>query len=183
MPLKALKVKVNTPADVVPYGRGFYQLEEESLYLPVEYPQVMARFFSYLESPAVSLSLDREGRLIFIEVNLPRRRWRIKNNLIWPETADPADIRFLDFRESFISPAVYCDRRRQNLLIIFGRNHSVSNYYLAENIITQVDSRARLMTIWISDIEDDLAGREIADWRRRIRGIYPSPPHRLLSPR
>jgi len=182
MPIKAPKIRINTPADIIPYGRGFYQLEEEELYLAVEYPKERPRFFSYLESDSLSFHFDRHGRLIFIELPLPRRRWNVKDDLVFPERAKKADIRFLDFRTQFVSPAIFCDRTRENLMFRFGRGPAVYNYYLARNLIAQVSASNRLVALWVSDIVDDLAGREISAWRKQVHGEpIVLPPH-LIQP-
>lgn len=167
--LTALTVKISTPTGPTPAGRGFYQLEEESLYLPVVHADTESHFFSYLDSETVSLQLDREGRLIFIEVPVPRRRWHLRPNLVHPEKAELADIRFIDFRVSFPAPTLYCSPYRNELLIRFQRSAAEQNYYLAENLVAQVSSENRLVAIWAFDIVDDLAGREIACWRRKSR--------------
>ena len=170
MPVTDIKLNIKDPTASTPPGRGFYQLEEENLYLPVEYPGQKCRFFSYLESAPVSFQLDRDGRLIFIEITLPRRRWRIKPNLVPPETAESADISFLDFRDSFAEPTVFCNTEKQFLLLRFSRDPAAHNFYLAQNLIAQVTEDHRLTALWVFDIVDDLAGREIAAWRKRIHG-------------
>jgi len=175
MSLKSLNVRVSTPTELIPCGRGFYQLEEESLYLPVEYPGDSARFFSYLDSSYLSFHIARDGRLIFIDLSLPRRRWPLIDNFVPPEQAAPADIRFLDFRTRFIEPSYHCDHKRENLLIRFGRGPAEHNYYLAENMIAQINSDNKLVAIWIKDIVDDLAGREILEWRNYIRRLKINP--------
>jgi len=149
MPITTPELQIRTPAGKIPFGRGFYQLEEESLYLPIEYVNLQKRFYSYLDSETVSLHIDRAGRLIFIEVNIPRRRWRVKEHFIPPEIAGPAEARFLDFRKTMAEPKVFCDNNRTNLLILFDNQPATA--------------------IWASDISDDLAGREIALWRRSLR--------------
>lgn len=154
----------------IPSGRGFYQLEEESLYLPVEYPGNQKRFYSYLDSETVSLHLDRAGRLLFIEVDIPRRRWNIKENFVPPEIAKPDEARFLDFRKALTKPKVFCDNNRDNLLILFDNQAAEQNIYLADNLIAQVTSSGFLTAIWASDFSDDRAGLEIASWRRSIHG-------------
>lgn len=179
MPIKALKIKVSTPTGPIPSGRGFYQLEEEALYLPLHYPVADERFFSYLESETLSLQVDGQGRLILAEITIPRRRWTVRENLVLPEKAEPVDIRFLDFRESFPAPAILSDRTRQNILIRFSRGPAVHNYFLAQNLIAQADADSRLAAIWVSDIIDDLAGREIAAWRKAVStGTPPAVPPR-----
>jgi len=170
MPVKALKVRVITPAEHISRGRGFYQLEEEELYLPIESAPEERRFFSFLESESVSLQLNRDGCLVFVEVTIPRRHWQVKMDLVFPETAETADIRFLDFRETFPEPTILCDHSRRNLMIKFGRGPAAHNYYLAENLIAQISAADKLVAIWASDIIDDVAGRGISAWRKSLYG-------------
>jgi hypothetical protein len=169
MPVQSLRVNISAPDGYLPRGRGFYQLEEETFYFPVEYPNHKEKFFSYLESDTVSLQFDREGRLIFIESPVPRRQWNLRDDLVHPEIAEPADIRFLDFRQPFPPPVIYCDRTRETILFQFGKGSSIHNYYLAENLIAQINADNFLMAIWAFDITDDLAGRDIARWRKTVR--------------
>lgn len=168
MPITTPEIQIRTPAGKIPSGRGFYQLEEESLYLPIEYPNLQKRFYSYLDSETVSLHTDRAGRLIFIEVDIPRRRWNIKENFVPPEIAKLAEARFLDFRKTLVEPKVFCDYNRDNLLILFDNQPAEQNIYLAENLITQVTENGYITAIWAFDFTDDMAGREIALWRRSI---------------
>ncbi len=168
--LSLLSLRINTPAEVLPSGRGFYQLEEEELYFPIEYPNQRVRFFSFLDSETVSLHLDKSGQLIFVELTLPRRRWKYKEHLIAPEKAKPADIRFLDFRKSMTAPEIFCDKTRETLMFRFLKSPSVNNFRLAENLIVQVNEKNNLVALWLSNIVDDIAGREISAWRRTLRG-------------
>ncbi|MCP4705112.1 MAG: hypothetical protein GY865_10920, partial [candidate division Zixibacteria bacterium] len=171
MSITTPEIQTRTPASQkgkIPSGRGFYQLEEESLYLPVEYPSNQKRFYSYLDSDTVSLHFDRAGRLIFIEVNIPRRRWNIKNDFVPPEIADSDEARFLDFRKSLIDPKVFCDKGKKHLLILFDNQPAKHNIYLAKNLIAQVTSSGFLTAIWVTDIIDDMAGQKIASWRHLI---------------
>lgn len=175
MPLPTPSLKINTPVEHIPVGRGFYQLEEDELYVPVEYPGKKARFFSYLDSETVSIQLDREGRLIFVQVSLPRRRWKAKSSLVAPESSEPADIRFLDFRDSFKKPSIYCDKKRQNVMIRFLKEPAVKNLRIAANIVAQVSGDNRLVALWIFDIIDDIAGQEIASWRKALHNPEDNP--------
>jgi hypothetical protein len=162
------EIQIKTPAGKIPPGRGFYQLEEESLYLPIEYPGNQKRFYSYLESETISLHFDRAGRLIFIEVDIPKRRWDIKNNFVPPQIASQSELRFLDFRKTIEQPKIFCDSNRDNLLILFGNQPAQQNIYLAENLIAQVTSSGFLTAIWAFDFTNDMAGLKIASWRRSI---------------
>ncbi len=168
MPLSAPTLKVNAPVEKFPVGRGFYQLEEDELYIPVEYPGEKGRFFSYLDSETVSMQIDRDGRLIFIEVVLPRRRWQAKGSFVPPESVEPADVRFLDFRDSLKRPAIYCDKSRHDIMIRFLKGPADQNLKIARNVIVQVDAQSRLVALWVFGITDDIAGKEIATWRKEF---------------
>lgn len=173
MPLSAPTVKVTTPVDNIPVGRGFYQLEEDALYIPIESPGGKPRFFSYLDADTVSLQLDKDGRLIFIEVTLPRRRWQSKKSLVLPENADKADLRFLDFRDSLKKPNIICDKTRENIMLRFMKAPAERNFHLAENVIAQVDADDHLVAVWAFNLIDDLAGREISSWRKALHKPEP----------
>jgi len=169
MPLSAPRLRIVSPAGTIPFGRGFYQLEEEILYLPVEYPGEKPKFFSFIESETVSIQCDNEGRLIFIELTLPRRHWIERADISFPDYAEPADIRFLDFRQKMNNPMISCDRYRQNIHIEFSPLQSVSSFHLAKNLIAEVSADNYLIGIWATDFVDDIAGREISAWRKSIR--------------
>lgn len=164
------ELKLDPPITDVPLGRGFYQLEEESLYLPVEYPGEQKRFYSYLDSKKVSLHLDRDGRLLFVEISLPRRRWEVIDNFVPPERAGSTRARFINFRQIMNEPAIFCDYNRENILIIFGQRPASQNVYLAENIIGQISTDGYLTALWATDFTDDIAGRAISAWRRSVHG-------------
>ena len=169
MAVQAPRVRISTPTEPILPGRGFYQLEEDSLYVQVGPFLGNRRFFSYLEAENVNLHFDREGRLIFIEVNEPRRRWPVKKAIRPPAVVEPADIRWLDFRSGLKQPQFSTDRRRTILKIQFESCAELRNFYIAEHVIAQISQSNELCAIWIDDIVDDLAGQEIAAFRRQLR--------------
>ena len=163
------KLRVEAPAEELLPGRGFYQLEEEALYVQIAPFTKGHRFFSYLESPHVRLELDKAGRLLFIEVDLARRHWIVDEALVPPIAAVPATVRWLDFRDEIIAPEVRCDPRRLTMQLRFSTNQPTISYHIADNVMLQADTEQTLTAIWVTDIIDDLAGREIAAFRRAIR--------------
>ncbi len=170
MALEALKVRISTPTEPIMPGRGFYQLEEDSLYVQIGSFSKKRRFFSYLESDTVRFDLDKEGRLIFIEVAVARCHWKIAPRLKPPAVVEAADIRWLDFRKKIINPVLTSTHNKTLLLLRFVNTTQLRNYYLAETVMAQVDTNNRLAAVWITDIVDDLAGKEIAAFRKMIRG-------------
>lgn len=163
------KLRIETPTGPLLTGRGFYQLEEESLYVQIAPFEKSRRFFSFLEAPNVRLDLDKQGRLLFIEVNVARRHWTVDPDLEPPDSALPADIRWLDFRETLDPPRVLTDKRRQAIRLLFSGERIAGSYLLARNVIIETDTDNNLAAIWISDITDDLAGREISAFRKQTR--------------
>lgn len=169
MTVRRLKVTIRTPDADIPRARGFYQLEEDTLYFPLETGHGHARLFSFLDSDFVSLQVDREGRLIFVEISLPRRRWQVEPSLVLPEYATPADVRFLDFRERFDEPAILCDNKYQTVHVKFSDLPARTTCLLAENLLAQTDNENNLTGLWLSGIVDDRAGQHISSWRKMLR--------------
>lgn len=166
---ESIRVRVSTPSEPIRPGRGFYQLEEDALYVQIGSFDRGRKFFSYLETEQLLLSLDRHGRLIFIEVSLPRRHWKVDQQLTWPTNPRPADIRFPDFRCRIPSPALIGNFNRTVLSIRFGDEEKSEYYYLSETVLLQISNSNHLSAIWISEIEDDLAGRELATFRKHLQ--------------
>ncbi|MEW5993828.1 MAG: hypothetical protein AB1744_05465 [Candidatus Zixiibacteriota bacterium] len=165
-----LKVRISTPTEPILPGRGFYQLEEESLYVQVGPFSKERRFYSYIESETVRFDFDRKGRLIFIEVAIPRRHWPADADIAPPAVVEPADIRWLGFREQVGDPAITTSRDRSVVQLSFGDSTTLRNYYLAESVVAQITDNNCLAAVWITDIIDDLAGQEIASFRKKLRG-------------
>ncbi len=170
MALKALKLRISAPSEPILPGRGFYQLEEDSLYVQIGPFSKARRFFSYLESENSRFDLDREGRLIFIEVAVARRHWKIDTDMKLPTVVEPADIRWLDFREKVKNPALLTTAERTCIQLRFSNETPLRNYYLAETVIAQVNSDDMLAALWATDIVDDLAGQQIKAFRKKLRG-------------
>ncbi len=169
MTVKTPKIRLETPSgDILP-GRGFYQLEEDALYVQVGPFRRGHRFFSYLEAPHVRMEFDKAGCLAFIEVSKPRRQWPVDDKFKLPGKALPADIRWLDFRENMKAPTLATDSRKRHLLLRFSKTDPSGCYYLANHVLIQTDSDNNLVAIWVTDIIDDLAGREISAFRKGIR--------------
>lgn len=164
------RIRISTPTAPIGHGRGFYQLEEDTLYVQIGSLVPNRKFFSYLESDQLILEFDKSARLIFIEVTVPRRHWEVEKEPEPPDRVELADIRWLDFRQP-LAPAKLITNSERNLLNIRMTKPSSGdrNFYLSENVILQVDQNNCACSIWITAISDDLAGHEIAAFRKRLR--------------
>jgi hypothetical protein len=164
-----LAVRITTPAPESVPGRGFYQLEESALYIQIGLQDRSRHYFSSLESQLVRLDIDRDARLMFIEVAAARNTWSVIDQLDLPVWAEPADVRFLGFRTSIPNPRLLTDKGRRRLQILFSPTPVAHAVSIAESVILTVDDRQSIVSIHITDITDDLAGREIAHFRKAFR--------------
>ncbi len=169
MTIQSARLRISTPTEPLMPGRGFYQLEEDALYVQIGPFAPQQRFFSYLESSSVSLEFDRNARLIFIEVTRPRRNWAVSDKLVFPSEVEPADLRWLDFRETMPEPQLTSNAIKTLLHLRFGERPPARGFRVADCVIVQADSDDCLSDIWVDRIEDDLAGQEIAAFRKHHR--------------
>ncbi len=168
MALTSISLKIDAPTGEVTPGRGFYQLEEDSLYVQVGAFCSGRTFFNYLESETVRFDIDLSGRLSLIEVSIARRQWAVDPDLTAPTIAQPADIHWLDFRTDIIEPELITNPRYDRLLVRFSPDSARAWYRLADSVLLRADRNSRLSAIMITSIEDDLAGQQIAAFRRQI---------------
>lgn len=168
--MSSLKLIVSTPIKPTPNGRGFYQIEERSLYVQIGGLFDTSRFYSFIDSPITRFDIDRKGHLLFLEVNLPRQHWKIQGDLKMPAAIEPADIRWLSFRKKIESPKVLTNKDNSILKLIFSEKEVVYNYYLADSVILQVGSSKEAVAMIVTNIVEDTAGREIAEFRRKMIG-------------
>lgn len=164
-----LLVRVDAPIGELPPGRGFYQVEEDSLYVQVGPADLSRKPFSYLENKLLRLDVDRIGRLMLIEVSLSERQWKVVDSVSPPRIAEPADIRWLGFRANLPEPQIKTNAARDHLLIEFNGSSSFNWYTVAESVFVQVDASNVVTAILVSGIVRDMAGQSIARFRQAIR--------------
>lgn len=164
-----LHIADSSPVVTTCPGRGFYQLEEDSLYVQIGPFGGKHRFFSYLESESCRLETDKEGRLVFLELSVPRRRWPVDHDLVIPANSRWADIRWLDFRTTVPEPRILTNQRRDAIRLQFADSETQRHFRLADVVVVSVDRNNHLTGLWVTDIIDDLAGQEIAAYRRAVR--------------
>lgn len=162
----APRIVIQTPAPEPRFSRGFYQVEEDSLYVPFHPARP---FFSYLDSDRISLQTDNKGRLVFLQLLLPRTSWKVDPKLTRPEPGLTADIRLLDFRERLPEVEIESTADKSVVHIAFSGSAGTTAYHLTESVICEVTSDARLAAVWITGIEDDRAASRMAAWRKRMK--------------
>jgi hypothetical protein len=168
--VSSLKLKISTPVQPTPKGLGFYQIEDGSLYVPIGGTFASRRFFSYIDSPISRFDLDKEGRLMFMELSVPKTQWKIIDKFMPPEVVEPADIHWLDFRKSIVEPELLTNKENSRLLVKLSDETPQFNYYLADSIILQVSRSTHACGIFVNEIIDDAGGRKIAAFRRELSG-------------
>jgi len=170
IPSDRIKVVIKTPIPTQPVSRGFYQVEEDCLYVPI-HPG--GKFFSFLDSPQAVFDIDNKGRLLFMKILTPRRYWTVNKSLRPPAQAAPSDIRFLEFRNALPKIILETSPRKSWLHLVFERCDKTSAYAVAGNLIFETTPEITLAGIWITDITDDRAARSMAAWRKKLKEDYP----------
>ena len=169
MSVPAPLLKIETPTGLTIPGRGFYQVEEDSLCVQIGEFSPDRKYFNYLESDSVRFDIDREGRLMLVEVTLPRRQWAVRKDLTVPGIGEPADIRWLDFRTRMTEPNLYTNPDRTILLIEFSPGASWRWVRAAKTVYVQTDENHFLTAMLIMEITDDLAGQALEHFRTHLR--------------
>lgn len=159
------QVIVDTPAENKTFSRGFYQVEEESLYVPL-YPG--GKFFSYLDSPQMTLDIDNCGRLLFIKLLVSRQDWKTVKKFTPPQATASASIRFIDFRQRFSMVGIECCPNKSSIHLFFDNQTELSSYHLSDDIIVDITANNCLAGFWIKTVVDDRAAREMSRWRKAI---------------
>ena len=180
MSLDSITLKISTPTEQLAPGRGFYQLEEDILYVQIGTFSSERKFYSFIESESLRLDIDKSGHLIFLEYKIPRRQWKVDENFILPTDLQPADLRWTDFRERVNDPFVKTNKNKTGICLRFGKYSPEFSFYLADFVFLQTDKSNHLAAIWVDDITDDIAGREIAAFRKKVRGrnsFFQKPAH------
>lgn len=166
---KDINLKIEPPVGPIPPGRGFYQLDEEILFVQIGLFLNRRKFYSYLETDNLLLDIDSNGRLIFIELDLPRRKWNKLSSLKAPKVVESADIKWFDFRDKIPQPKILSNDNKNILKLEFTENPNPLFYRLAEKIIIEANQLKSLSSIWIVDILNDFAGHEIGAYRKTKR--------------
>lgn len=164
-----IQLRIDTPTGPVKSGRGFYQLDEESLFVQIGLFTEKKHFFNYLENDWVLFDLDRMGQLIFIEIYKAKRHWIIDNSLTPPADAETADIRWLNFREKLPNTLIKTDKNYEIVKLEFQKNNSPYYFIISESVIVETDHAHSLTAVWITSYEEDTGGQHIKQFRRRQR--------------
>ncbi len=178
-----IELSIRIPADNRYFCRGFYQIEEDVLYVPI-YPS--GRFYSYLDSipdssiknknnnkqPLANLDIDPEGRLLFLQIKTPRRQWEINNSLNYSSPFEFADIRFIRFRDRIRCRKIETDKDFSWARLTFLKQKISCSYRAADNLIFDITEDNLLASIWITSMTDDRAAKLMSQWRKEMRTYH-----------
>lgn len=165
----AIRLIIKTPAEIENFSRGFFQLDEDFLSVPV-YPG--GRFFSYLDSPIISFDIGDSGQLLAIQVYLSRKNWIKRGDLVLPEPNPAADIRFVDFRDHLPEAIVETTFEYNLVHIVFSVVPDPIVYRVTDTISFEVTANDALAGVWIDDIVDDRAARAKSAWLKEMKGNH-----------
>lgn len=170
-------VNISTPAVIDRFSRGFYQQDENLLYVPI-YPG--GDFFSYLDTTveesdhrdnrSLFFDIDRAGNLTFIKLHMARKKWPIQDEIKAPQSILAADVRFKQFREQMSHFDLVTNREKNCLCLIFApENEGGAVYRITDNLIIEMTGTSSMSRLWILDIVDDRCARQMSIWRKQIR--------------
>jgi hypothetical protein len=163
---EGIKVLVHTPAEKPLLCRGFYQIEEDVLYAPLVPGD---KFFSFLDSAEITLDIDHNGHVLFIQILTPRHSWTIVKDLAAPVGSATADIRFVNFREPVSSAQFATSPDRSILRVKLVESTEATAYQVADHLICEITPDHQLAALWITAIEDDRGAQGMAAWREQAR--------------
>ncbi len=162
MPLDKINVKIYPLFEKLFKGGGFYQVEESTLHIITSPIKTKNQFFSSLECNNFRIDTDQNGKILFIELHSPKKRWLVTENIKFPRNVNKADIRILDFRRSIANPKLLTNNDNTILKIEWFKEHNVAHYLTASDIVLEVNNNSQLTSIWINNITDDIAGKSLA---------------------
>ena len=169
MSLAEIQLRIDTPTGPTKPGRGFYQLDEESLFVQIGQFTEKKHFFNYIENDNVLLDLDRTGQLIFIEIYKAKRHWVVDENLTPPKNAEMADIRWLNFRQKVKPAEIITDEEQKVVKLQFEVISNPLYFILAESVIAETDEAHTLTALWVTSYDEDAGGKQIKHFRRSQR--------------
>lgn len=162
MLLDKINVKIYPLFEKLLKGGGFYQVEESTLQITTSHTNSKNQFFSSLECDNFRIDTDQNGKILFIELYSPKKSWLVTENIKFPHNANKADIRILDFRKSIAIPKLLTNHNNTILKIEWFKEHSVAHYFIATDIVLEVNNNSQLTSIWINNITNDIAGKSLA---------------------
>jgi len=155
-------------AQRVPQARGFYDTLEESLNIVIK---ARGKFYSYIQGQHYSVDLDRRGRLLGIEIFLPRKEWIVKSDLMISNDCPPRQISILEHRLEVEPLGIFTTHNRNICRLAFTEEKISYKYRVAQNVIFEVNVLDELSAIWMLNLEDDFGFKKEMDFRK---GISPS---------
>ncbi len=170
MSTEQLKLKIEPSTREILPGRGFYQIDEDTLYVQIAQFDLEHRYFSQIKSEVVRLDLDRHGRLLFVEVSKPRTEWPAQKNMPKHGKLTSAEVKWLDFRTEINDPEIITNKDASEICLVFADKRDKKTIQLADSVVISISAENCLNRIWVSDIEDDNGGHKMAKYRKLCRG-------------
>lgn len=170
LPGNGIKIILTPPPTYPLVGRGFYQVEEDKLFVQIGEFNLKKSLFSYLESDNFRFDISKSGHPIFLELTIPRRNWAIDKNFAVSKVGEISSLKFIDFRKIIIEPIVTTNKNKDSIRLSFTQN-SQSNvtYTLTDNISFEIDQESNLVAIVVNNIIDDFAGQKLKKFRDELK--------------
>jgi len=147
----------------IPSARGFYDNMENSLNMVIK---ARGKFYSYVQGKDYSLDLDRRGKILGIEIYVPREEWIVDRELVPPAKCEMRQIQVLEHRVE-VEPKGFYTNEAKNLACIRFTSEKISYFYkVAQNLLFEVNVLEELSAVWILNLEEDYGFKKEMKYRK-----------------
>lgn len=129
------------------------------------------KFSSYVEGENFSFDLTKDGKLLNIDVWLPRGKWTVEKTIHPPEHFDKENVKILDSRLKTEPIAYITDAKKTLLYIRFAAERIARFVSPVNSLIFELNAKSQLVGLWITQIEEDINFQKESEWRRSIKAV------------
>lgn len=162
--LKVLSAPLSRPLPC----KAFYDLVGDTLSVGIKQ---RGKFKRSIDGEEFSFDLTRDGKLLNIDVWLPRNVWETEKAIHPPEDTDLEMVRFASTDAEVDAPHFLTNEARSLLYLQFSRQRVARFLAPAKPLIFELNSQNDLVGLWILEIEDDINFQKEGLWRQSVRAV------------
>jgi hypothetical protein len=162
-------IKVTTAAAARSFAcRAFYDRIGDTMSVGIKQK---GKFHSSIEGEDFSLDLTKDGKLLNIDIWIPRNDWTIDKNIHPPEEFSKESIIFPESKVR--AEAIgYMTNAARNLLYVRFSSERIARFVSpGSSLIFELNAKNQLVGFWITQIEEDINFQKESEWRRSIKAV------------
>ena len=162
-----IQLKTSEIARPFPF-RAFYDSTGDTLSVGIKQK---GKFGISIEADDISFDLTKDGKLLNIDVWIPRKNWTVDKAIHPPEEIEKASVVFVS-KKVQTEPIAYVTDPKKTLLCIRFASERVSRFITpATSLIFELNAKDQLIGLWITQIEEDINFQKESEWRRSIKAV------------